>query len=281
MTYTARLFVALLAVVMMGASDTAYAQDLGDLLGDEPESSSSSGESDIGRERRELENETDVEASTKKVELPDAKKKVIKVLQRKPFLKLGRVEAMPFVGIITNEPFIRRIQFGAGLGYHLTDIFQLEIQGSFMPNFGRGDWKSITTQVFEENRVNPEISRMLWHATANLNYSVFYGKVASVGENSIIFDIYGSLGVGATGTQDDLALLDLTEDALATATQNQVHPMVSYGAGIRVAFTKTVALRFEGRGMTFINTFESLRLELKNNIALSTGVSFFFGKGAK
>ncbi len=236
-------------------------------------------EKSVREERRALEEEAEREAQGgTTVEIAPPKKRVIKPLQPKKIMKLGRFEVVPYVGLVTNDPFIRRVMFGADLGYHITEVFGVELQGSFSPNFGEGDWKPITSQIINANQVSPEISRMMWHAVATFNFSPFYGKVATVGRTTIIFDIYGLFGAGVVGTSDDLTIIQKEEDAKALATQTQVHPAISFGGGLRVAFNKTFALRFEARDISYIGVLESVQLELKNNLALMLGASIFFGR---
>jgi outer membrane beta-barrel protein len=257
------------------SQDAGGDDDLDDILGEGE--GDGDGERTVGEEQRDIERDEDP-ADKETVTLPPAKKKVIKTLQKKTFLKLGRGEFMPYVGIITNDPFIRRILFGGNLGYHVTEIFEIELQGSFAPNFGEGDWKAITQQIIDANQVSPEISRMMWHLTANLNFSPFYGKVATLGRNSIIFDIYGTLGAGVVGTEDDIELIQKEDDERALATAVQIHPGITFGGGLRIAFNKTFALRFEVRSISYINALESTQLELKNNLTLMLGASIFFGR---
>ena len=164
--------------------------------------------------------------------LPPAKRKVIKTLQPKFFLKLHRFEFTPFVGMVTNDPFIRRIMFGGDVAYHFTELFAFELQGSFDPNFGQGDWKPITHQITGANQVSPEISRMMWHMTGNFNFSPFYGKLATVGRNTIMFDIYGTFGAGVVGTADDLELIGNAGDPRAEATRTQVHPTLTFASSL-------------------------------------------------
>lgn len=247
--------------------------DLGDILGeDEPPKDSS-----VRTERESLEAEAEKEERVK-VDVPEGKRKVIKVLQEKSFVKVGRFEGVIFGGGITNDPFIRRIMFGLDLGYHVTEIFEVELQASFSPDLGAGDHKAVTKQIIAANQVSPEISRMMTHATLNVNFSPFYGKLATFGRNSIIFDLYGTFGTGIVYTSDDLELTEQTDDPKATATQNQVHPALTFGGGARVMFGKVAGIRFEVRDLSYINVLESTQLELKNNLMLMGGVSIFFGR---
>lgn len=267
------------ALVLIASPQRALAQDelegsddsIDDIISGGPATPSTT--STVAEEREAMS-----QPETAAVELPPGKRKIIKTLQPKFFLKIGRVEATPFVGMVTNDPFIRRIMFGADLAYHFTELFAFELQGSFDPNFQEGDWKPITRQITGANQVAPEISRMMWHMTGNFNFSPFYGKLATVGKNAIMFDIYGTFGAGVVGTSDDLELIGNEGEPRAEATRNQVHPTLSFGGGLRVAFNKTFALRFEARSLSYINVRESTTLELKNNLALMLGGSVFFGR---
>ena len=270
------LFLASVAALMWAPA--AMAQDADDDLDDILGPAEDAGPGTVAEERRAFEREAETDEGTE-VEVPEAKKKLIKTLQKKFFLKLGRFEAVPYVGIVTNDPFIQRILFGANLGYHVTEIFEVELQGSYSPNFGQSDWKDITRQITGEgkNQVAPEISRMTYHLLVNFNYSPFYGKIATR-RSSIMFDIYGTFGAGIVGTSDDLELIGNAGEPQAEATREQVHPALSIGGGLRVAFNKTFALRFEGRTISYIGVLESTKLELKNNLTLMLGASIFFGK---
>ncbi|MCB9663370.1 MAG: outer membrane beta-barrel domain-containing protein [Alphaproteobacteria bacterium] len=247
--------------------------DLDEILGEKDPNTST-----VAEERREFERDADVGRDrVEELELPPPEKRLIKTLQKKNILKLGRFEAMPYVGYVPNDPFIHRIMFGLGLGYHITEIFEIELQGSVAPNFDRGDWKPVTTEIFE-NKVAPKISRQIAHALVNLNFAPFYGKIATR-KSSILFDIYGTFGFGFVYTEDDLAVIHGEfPPPEAFATERQVHPALSAGGGLRVAFNKTFALRFEGRTISYIGVLDSSEHEVKNNLALLLGASIFFGR---
>jgi hypothetical protein len=101
----------------------------------------------------------------------------------------------------------------------------------------------------------------------------------AAGNNIIAFDIYGTVGLGITATEDDIVALqaeDEPPDGPAHRTASQVHPTTVMGGGARVAFSETVALRAEVKSMTYIETVKSTTLEMKNNLIVQTNVSFFF-----
>ena len=205
-----------------------------------------------------------------------AKRRLIKVNQRKAFLKLRRWElSLPRLGFVTNDPFINRYLVGVGVGYHLTEVFSIEFDGTYSPDFGKADWKPITIQLVEKNKVSPDISKIAYYGNVNFAFSPIYGKMAVFGRNIIMFDVFGAFGTGFVHTVDDLEALQATEDDDAIATQAQYHPTTNFGGGFRIIFNRSVAFRLEGRSMIYIETINSTTLEMKNNFMLVASGSIF------
>ncbi|MCB9777399.1 MAG: outer membrane beta-barrel domain-containing protein [Alphaproteobacteria bacterium] len=249
---------------------------LGDILG------GGEGEESAGDERADLEagqigdNVGARQEDALVLDEDQRRKKVIKTLQRKNFLKLGRWEVSPHLAFVANDPFLNRYIIGAGIGYHITEVFEIELNLDYAPDFGQADWKPLTDQLVNENSVSPDISKMTFSSTASFLYSPIYGKVA-IGKKIIVFDIYGAFGAGATVTSDDLDALqtdDTDERAVRTATQT--HPTTTAGGGIRVNFTPNIAARVEGRSLVYIETVNSTTLEMKNMFILGGAFSVFF-----
>lgn len=260
-------------VLLMAAAPVAMAQsesldDLDDLFGPSP-----SAPSTPGQEREALLRETD--APDESLLTQPTKRRVIQTLQRKNFMKIGRYEAAPHLGFVTNDPFINRYLLGASFAYHVTEVFAVEVSGTFSPDLGQGDWKPITQQIVNENQVTPDISKIQFYSHIDFQYSPIYGKVAVMGKRIINFDMFGVIGTGVVSTRDDLEALQ-NNTPVATATESQLHPTLNYGGGLRVIFSQSFALRIEGRGLSYIETLESRTLEMKNNMTLLAGVSFFF-----
>lgn len=197
----------------------------------------------------------------------------IQTLQRKEFMKMGRYELSPRVGFVANDPFINRYLFGAGLTYHVTEVLGIEASGTASPDLGEADWKPVTHQLIEHNSVVPDISRILAYGEFSIQFSPFYGKFA-IREKIIGFDLFLNVGTGAVLTHDDLIGLD--ETPAAQATQSQVHPTLNIGGGARVILSDALAIRMEGRSLSYIEVLQGNQLEMKNNMTLLTGASLFF-----
>jgi outer membrane beta-barrel protein len=247
-------------------SPVARADDLDDVLKGDNKEDSTKAERDAIKKGDEP-----------KTALPgESGRRIIQTRQKKNFLKIGRYEAGLHLGFVTNDPFINRYLLGGQIAYHITELLAIEGHFTFSPDFGRGDWRPITVQLVENNRVSPDISKIFLLGDINLQFSPIYGKIAVQGGNIINFDIFGTFGTGVVNTHDDLVALQAEDDPLATATEIQWHPTTNVGGGFRVIFSKTFALRIEGRTAIYIETISSTTLEMKNNFMLMASASFFF-----
>jgi len=221
-----------------------------------------------------------VKAGEKQVTEEKVKKKVIKTIQPKTFMKLHRYEVGPSIGFVANDPFLNRYIFGGVFDYHVTEIFAIEAQVGYAPILGDGgcddpDWKPLSCQLLEKNSVSPDISRLTAHGSLGLQFAPIYGKTA-VGDKIIAFDIYGTFGAGFTNTVDDLVALQAVGVEEAELTEDQIHPTTTIGGGARIAFSELMALRTEVKSMTYIEVVKSETLEMKNNLVVQANVSFFF-----
>ena len=205
-------------------------------------------------------------------------KRIIKVLPPKSFQKIGRLEVATHLGEVVNDPFIRRHLIGAGFTWHLTDIVGVELSGTFSPDLGRADWKPLTKQIVDNNHVTPDISKVIGMGGVHLQFAPIYGKTALNGR-IVHFDLFGSFGIGAAHTVDDLEALGKIGDPVAESTRVQTHPSLDTGVGLRVAISRDLTIRLEGRGVSYLEVLESTTLEMKNNLMFLAGMSVFFPSG--
>lgn len=250
--------------------------DLDDILGSDDDNEESVGDEVDALRRGEIGDTVGArQESVLDLEEANSSRRVIKTIQSKTFLKIGRWELSPHVAFVSNDPFLNRYIVGTGVGYNLTEIFAIEGMLDFSPDLGTGDWKPLTTQLVEENHVSPDISKLNLFGSACFVFSPIYGKAAISGRKLINFDIYGKFGMGATRTADDLEALQSVGDPRAEATQFQVHPTTNFGGGARIIFNENLAMRVEGRSMVYIETVNATTLEMKNNFILQFSASFF------
>jgi len=203
------------------------------------------------------------------------RKRIIKVVQRRHFLKLGRVEAtIPSIGMVTNDPFLRRILFAGRFEVHMTEISSIGAYLAFSPNLGESDLKQLTSQMQTRKEVVPDISRIMFVGIVDVGFSPIFGKVELGTTRIINYDIYFSAGAGVLYTKDDEELVKGGDEKY----RSQIHPVTSLSFGFRIAFNEWFGVRLEGRLLTHIEQVdraEGLNLEMKNNFAVQFGPSFF------
>ncbi len=215
------------------------------------------------------------------------RKGLVKVIQRKFFLKYRRVEITPMVGYMGTDDFINRLAVGAMFNAHVNDIFSLEFLFNYLPDLGEVDYKGLTQRLRNRDEVVPDISRIVFLGTANIAIAPIYGKI-ELGTLSIInYDIYITAGAGVASTVDDTFIIQSACDGNSRA-QNKAIPECSYvnqehftanlGGGFRIVFNDFIGIRLDGRFFTHIEeTYRDgeVGLDMKQNFMVSFGVSLF------
>ena len=263
-------------------STTVEVQYLAVVADDAPAEDSGTGEDEEDQESVKAEKDAVRSSKSETANADDGKKRrrVIKVIEKKTFMKIGRYEVGPQIGFVTNDPFLNRYILGVTLDYHVTEIFAVQVQVDYSPilgeEIGEGDpdSKALTKQLLNSNSVTPDLSKL--DAMGSAALAPIYGK-AAVGRNIIAFDIFGAFGLGVIHTQDDaLALQTEPDNEEYLSTASEWHPTTVISGGARVAFSETVAARLEGKATSYIETIMGGTLEMKNNFILQGGVTFFF-----
>ena len=203
------------------------------------------------------------------------RKRIIKVVQRRHFMKLHRLETtFPSIGLVTNDPFLRRILFAGKFEFHLTEISSIGAYLCFSPNMGDSDLKQLTSKLQEQKEVVPDISRIIFVGVVDLGFSPIFGKVELGTTRIINYDLYLAAGAGVLYTQDDEELITGGRPEYF----KQVHPVTSLAFGFRIAFNEWFGVRLEARLLTHIEQVhrdDGMNLEMKNNFAVQFGPSFF------
>ncbi|PIU00034.1 MAG: hypothetical protein COT74_06700 [Bdellovibrionales bacterium CG10_big_fil_rev_8_21_14_0_10_45_34] len=185
----------------------------------------------------------------------------IAVIQRRFLPKTNRFEFFPSLGIVLNQAFFLSSMFAGRMAYSFTEYWAVEVTGSYMGSTER----QITTDLKEKRGVltNALVTPTSYYG-ADVKWSPIYGKLGVSNRSIVPFDMYFSLGMGMTQT-------------------NQPDPALTFhgGTGQIFALSKSMALRWDlgwywyqakARGASAESSFIDMHLNL--------GVSFFF-PGAK
>jgi len=231
------------------------------------------------------------------VEVPKRKKRgIVKVIQKKYFLKYRRLELTPQLGYVGNDHFIQRLAVGASIGYHINDLLNIELFFSYLPDLEETDYKALTKRFRNEEEVVPDISRVTFLGVVNIALSPIYGKI-ELGTNRVInYDIYLGAGFGVAMSKDDTAIIRSPCDAWETVADRKAHPedgcqyvdqahfVTNAGGGLRIVFNEWIGIRLDARQFSHIEQVYrdgDIGLEMKQNFMISLGASFFLPPRAR
>jgi outer membrane beta-barrel protein len=177
---------------------------------------------------------------------------LIRVIQRRPFLRRQRVEVSPMLGTNINDPLVQSFVAGGNLNYHITEVMAVGLFGGY----SLGSESDLFDKVIEDYELFPEVAQVQWYAGVQFQYVPVYGKFAMFNSWIIPWDIYAVLGAGYTKTELD------------------GHPTLAAGVGNRFFMSRWFNLAFELRDSIYNESYPS-GSELVNNLVFSAGVGFF------
>ncbi len=177
---------------------------------------------------------------------------LIRVIQRRPFLRRQRVEVSPLLGTNINDPLVQSFVAGGNLNYHITEVMAVGVYGGY----SLGSESDLFDKVIEDYELFPEVAQVQWYAGVQFQYVPVYGKFAMFNSWIIPWDIYAVLGAGYTKTELD------------------GHPTLAAGVGNRFFMSRWFNLCFELRDSIYNESYPS-GSELVNNLVFSAGVGFF------
>ena len=121
----------------------------------------------------------------------------IVVVMRKPFLKLKRIDVMPFLATTMNDNMIRHYAGGASLDYYLTDVLAVGVEGQYFAKQFREPFDLVGRQA----RRLPTINQYNFAGALNFHYVPVYGKFAVLDKKLVHWEAYFTAGVGVTQTE--------------------------------------------------------------------------------
>jgi outer membrane beta-barrel protein len=195
------------------------------------------------------------------------------IVRRKLLFRSSRFEVSPRVGFTLGDSYKRNLLAGMDLNYYLTNEFGLGATGYF------GAVQFDTDLLEQVNAtVDPELTRDISYSSVQLLFDVhlvyapIYGKF-SLFDTIVNYDIHllGGFGGGILQAEGGAP-----EDKLSG-----FKPAPMFGGGVRAFITDGVAVVLDVRDYLYSaadvqSGAQEPQTELRNNFAMSLGVSFFF-----
>ncbi|MBK8014216.1 MAG: outer membrane beta-barrel domain-containing protein [Deltaproteobacteria bacterium] len=179
----------------------------------------------------------------------------IKAVQRKVFMKKGRVEIFPQFALDLNDPFYQHLIVGGSVAYHIADSFGIEARGGFaFASIKQGALRFVRQETDSLIKNPPEFK---YHADIDALWAPIYGKISLFGDSILHFDTYITAGPGVFGTDAGL------------------NPAANVGIGQRYFITEWLTARFEIRDYMFLDS-RNTSSDLQNLLVFGFSVSGFF-----
>jgi outer membrane beta-barrel protein len=172
--------------------------------------------------------------------------KDILVVIRKPFLKVRRVEMLPFLGTTMNDNMLRHYALGAQLNYYLTDV--LAVGGEYQQY--RADPREPFDLIGRQARRLPTVNEYNWSAALNFHYVPVYGKFAVFDKHLITWEAFFTAGLGAGGSSV------IARDKFNYPGFDNFLVQFNAGASMRFFLFKYLTVSFGFRDYIFIDQFE-------------------------
>ena len=217
----------------------------------------------------------------------------VKVIQRKNFLKVKRLEISPFVGSEMLDACMSHYVLGGTATYHFTEVFAAELLLGYSPSLSSigaalgvqdadtVDLKVITLVLEASAKARPVTSKLGAYGSVDMVFSPIYGKLAWMGKRIINFDFIFMAGLGLLQTHDQStgAIEDAPNPVVAQALQEQTNLASNFGFGFRAAFSPSMAFKVEGREYLYVESVyaNNIVVQSRNYFFMAqAGLSFFF-----
>ncbi len=176
---------------------------------------------------------------------------------RRTFVKRGRAELTPMVGMSLNDPFYDHVVGSFGVGYHVFESLAIGASGQF--------YQSLASEVPLEGRQGGyptlTLDRPVYGARLEVLWSPLYGKLSLLAEAVAHFDTYLLVGGGMLSRKES----GTTAAAVA-------------GIGEHIFVNEWLSMRFELRDEMFMldrSQSDSKSEKLQHLMVLSVGASFY------
>lgn len=142
----------------------------------------------------------------------------VKAVQRKGFIKKGRLELAPIFAATVNDAFYQKFGYGARLAYNLQDAFAIAVRGTKYAKL-RTDNVREGKLAFRSQLLNSDIDQQ---AMIDGVWSPVYGKASFLQSSIIHFDLFLQAGFGLVWTATSVAPLS-----------QGPHVAADFGGGLR------------------------------------------------
>jgi len=186
----------------------------------------------------------------------------VKAVQRKGFLKRGRVELAPVFAATVNDAFYEKFGYGLRLAYNLQDAFAVAVRGTRYTKYKTDNVREAKI-AFNSQLLQADIEQQVMLDGV---WSPIYGKASFLGDSIVHFDVFLSAGFGLVWSATSGPPLD-----------QGPHWATDFGGGVRFYPREWMAVELGLLATLYPDQPQPLLpATVQKVFAANVGVSFFF-----
>lgn len=212
---------------------------------------------------------------------PDSARESGPIVRHKLLYRSTRFELAPLFGVTLNDAYLRNAITGATLSYHLTNEFGLSLVGGFgVTQFDTNLRENVQATLGDQALEDVSYSYIQWLAGLEFSYVPIFGKFSMFQSTIVNYDIHlmGGLTLISQGATPAL------ENGTVDPALEGLKPAPTIGIGTRFFLGEGISADLEVRDYIYSRSEVSSLTsdaELKNNVMVSFGFSFFFPQDVK
>lgn len=201
------------------------------------------------------------------------------IVRHKLLYRSTRFELTPALGMTLNDAFLRNSMVGVQAAYHLTNEFGIAFNAGFSPFQLKTDlYNNVEAELQDQAAGQLEqtsFSYIQWLAGLEVQYVPIFGKFSLAQSLIMNYDLHLILGIAAVGQNATSAVESQDPDPQLSG----ISPSPVIGLGFRLFTSDALSISVQARDYLYSRAVVSrgtADAELRNNILVSVGASFFF-----
>lgn len=202
----------------------------------------------------------------------------IRPVSGRMFVKDGRHEISPTIGLSLGDAFFTKYLFGLRYAYHFGETWSVGLSGAYATSTPSGAVNRCDSSGQNcEAPTKADLARtpgdLGFVGSLDLSWAPLYGKISLLAQHVLHFDTYAIVGGGVV--QSKMAPQGSPE------VEEKILPALHVGVGQRYFVSRHATLRFEIRDVIYQTEAvgQPGEKDLQNQLLFTIGLSFLLGDG--
>lgn len=195
------------------------------------------------------------------------------VVQQKNYYKAGHVELAATVGGTPYDSLVSHVVYGGRFSWHISDHWGWEVIDGQVAN---GALDAYTTSLVDTKVIsNLQVPQLKTLATTGLLVTPLYGKIRFFGRQVLYFDIYFTLGMGASNVDIvKLSKMSSSSSVVQTTEATGWYPTGAVGLGVKIFASDLIGIFVDFRDYIISAPLYSTN-RIRHNLVATAGLNLY------